>query len=297
MKGISFVTPVIEHDLNCFIDNIPLVLENLSVSNFNIVEWIVVVQHKTEISADVLNALKKFDINVLFTNFYSISRARNIGIREIRCSEENTEVVCFLDADALPSVELLNFFSANINEGIPLVGGKIFWGGAEDIKLLNITRWCVNKNFSVPSPLVIFNTFLGCYAFNKKLLLHSSVLFDETIGPAENTKLKTGEDVMFLLTFVNSLNLKKILYSPISKVFHPARESDNEKALVYAEGQAITYSNILKGSQIAIRFRLASFVYLFLFVINGFVKVFLRKKNSILILRARLNALAKGIRK
>lgn len=290
MSIISVITPVIESDVNKLLNLIDDIISAFECSKFSDFLWFVIIQHKSPISADVLERFERRGISLLFSSYYSVSQARNVGINASR--KIKSDVLYFLDCDAVPSIVLLNLFHDSVSNENPIVSGKICWTTdmalsirSAQMKIKSVTP------IKLPTELSLFNTFLGCYGFDFFCFFNTGIKFDESIGPAEDTVLKTGEDVLLIADFVQRCHYTRLVYASNARVYHPAREMDSLKVLEYSAGQAVTYKKILKGQEYSNNLKLVSLFYLILFLSNSFLKVILFKANAIKILKVRIKAL------
>ena len=130
----------------------------------------------------------------------------------------------------------------------------------------------MQNTFFVP-----FNTFLGCYFFKRNLIHDHNIRFNENLGPAEDTYLKSGEDILFICELYSKNQIYGYLSYPNLKVLHPIRPADNSKHLLYLNGQAAVAKHCIASQDLMCRIRLAWLVYFCLFIINGFKKFILNE--------------------
>jgi hypothetical protein len=284
---LNVVTPIHDNDLNLFISRIHETVTALNASFFSDWEWIVVIQSKVQISEKILKIILDFNVVVNVTERYSVSKARNQGIDYFNNSDG---AIYFLDCDAVPAVELLNYFHDQLSLGHIISSGKIIWCSADGCKKKEIHSMLSDCSIAIPSSLSLFNTFLGCYCFSCDSILKTKVRFVEDIGPGDGTMYKAGEDALFISDLIAANNISWIQFKPSVSVSHPLRPSDNSKEILYARGQVHTYKIIIYNNY-PLSMRCIAFSYLFMFATNGFIKVFFRKKNALSLLRVRLNSL------
>ena len=277
----GIVIPVIEEELSSFYRNIYKLIENLKFSKIFSYKIVVIIQSKNKISCNQIEKIEYY-----YDNFYSVSKARNIGFKKLN---DICKYIYFLDHDAVPSIEFLTISKFNISLKTDVWACKLCW--TDNInkvskKIDNSSRF--RSIFYSP-----FNAFLGCYIFKCELLNAINIKFNENLGPAEDTFLKCGEDVIFLSDFFSKNNINKYKYYSNIKTFHPKRLSDNSKTITYIEGQAVVFKYLLGNSKIDNTIRFSSLVYLILYFFNGIIKFISFEKNGFYIMSKRIMCLFK----
>lgn len=278
---LGIIIPLIEEELEGFYSSIKKVQLNLKLSLIDNYDILVVLQSKSNITLPKIKNLK-----FVITTFYSVSNARNVGLERF---QSNCDYIYILDQDAVPSVEFLRESKINMNLKIAIWSGKINWIGNTNNKLKS-------SNNSVKKLSIFFipyKTFLGCYFFKSELINFHKIRFNQNLGPAENTKLKGGEDVLFLANFFSKNNIKTYKYYSNLYVHHPKRPSNNQKELLYLESQAAISRHLVHNNQMLYKIRFGSLIYLFLFLVNGFVKFLKLEENGLIILKKRLSSIFK----
>jgi hypothetical protein len=271
---LGIIIPLIEDELDGFysiINKVQLNLELALIDNYHI---IVVFQSKNNIFLPLIK-----NVTFVITTFYSVSNARNIGLDKF---QNNCDYIYLLDQDALPSVDFLIQSKTNMKLKTSIWSGKINWTGLTENK----------KNFSnnnIKKMNIFFfprKTFLGCYFFKSDSI--NKTRFNLNLGPGENTKLKGGEDLLFLAVFCSRNNINNFKYYPNLYIDHPKRPSNNQKELLYLESQIAVSKHLVYNKQMLFEMRFGAFIYLLLFLANGFVKVLKMQKNSLIIFKRRL---------
>ena len=271
---LGIIIPLIEDELDGFysiINKVQLNLELALIDNYHI---IVVFQSKNNILLPLIK-----NVTFVITTFYSVSNARNIGLDKF---QNNCDYIYLLDQDALPSVDFLIQSKTNMKLKTSIWSGKINWTGLTENK----------KNFSnnnIKKMNIFFfprKTFLGCYFFKSDSI--NKTRFNLNLGPGENTKLKGGEDLLFLADFCSRNNINNFKYYPNLYIDHPKRPSNNQKELLYLESQIAVSKHLVYNKQMLFEMRFGAFIYLLLFLANGFVKVLKMQKNSLIIFKRRL---------
>jgi hypothetical protein len=273
---LGIIIPLIEEELEGFFSSIKKVQLNLKLALINNYEILVVLQSKNNIKLPKIQNLK-FEI----TSFYSVSNARNIGLDRF---QSNCDYIYLLDQDAVPSVELLIESKINMDLKIAIWSGKINW-----IDETNNVLILSNNKFNNLTPFTIpYRSFLGCYFFKSELISFQKIRFNLHLGPGEDTKLKTGEDILFLCDYFSRNNINSYKSYPNLYVHHPQRPTNNHKTLLYLEGQIAIYKHLVANKKMLFKIRIGSIIYLFLFLANGFVKFLKLEENGLIILKRRL---------
>jgi hypothetical protein len=288
MSKLHIVIPVVEHELRTFSNNLKILLENIGQSNINQIniQIHVILQSKNpQVPLEILKyeELDNIKIKIHIVNFFSVSRARNYGIELIPKNKNN--FIYLLDNDAIPGVSFFNMVNTCVTEDFPISAGRLIWK-INDIKLM---RKLTGKEHLCRKKSVYKNNnyFLGTYIIRGDLL--ENVRFNEKIGPADHTRIKSGEDVLFFYNLFNINNIKFIHVFNNSYVFHPPRPKDMSKQLLYAEGQGALYRHLLFSKKLTNLQRIGLIINFILFIGNSFFRVILCKPKSIAILRKRIN--------
>lgn len=276
---LGIIIPVLEEELESFKENLYRLQNCLNQAQIEKYQICVIVQTTNQILLESAN-------NVIYkkVSYRSVSHARNIGLDALafKC-----EYLYFLDQDALPSLELLKQAKENMNKKLDVWSGKIFWTS-------DTCNDCSNEgssNILLNSFFMPFNTFLGCYFFKSSLVSSYGLIFNENLGPAEDTYLKSGEDILFICKFFSKNKIYNYLFYPNLKVLHPKRPADNSKTLMYLDGQAAVAKHCISSHEFIFRIRLAMFVYFCLFIVNGLKKFIFNEASGLLIFKARILSL------
>ena len=276
---LGIIIPVLEEELESFKENLYRLKNCLNQAQIEKYQICVIVQTTNQILLEASN-------NVIYkkVSYRSVSHARNIGLDALafKC-----EYLYFLDQDALPSLKLLKQAKENMNKKLDVWSGKIFWTS----DTCNDCSYEDSNNILLNSFFMPFNTFLGCYFFKSSLVSSHGLIFNENLGPAEDTYLKSGEDILFICEFFSKNKIFYYLSYPNLKVLHPKRPSDNSKTLMYLDGQAAVAKHCVSSQELIFRIRLAWFVYFCLFIINGFKKFIFNEASGLFIFKARVRTL------
>ena len=272
---LGIIIPLIEEELEGFYSTIKKVQLNLKTALIDNYSILVVLQSKSTIVLPTIKHLK-FEK----TRLYSVSNARNIGLDRF---QSNCDYIYLLDQDAVPSVEFLIESKKNMTLKISIWSGKINWVESKNDMITSSN----DKFKSLTSFVIPFKSFLGCYFFKSELIDLQKIRFNLNLGPAENTKLKTGEDILFLCDVFSENKIHSYKYYPNLYVHHPQRPTNNSKTLLYLEGQIAIYKELVYNNQMLIKIRFGSLIYLFMFMVNGFLKFLKFEKNGLIILKRR----------
>lgn len=273
---LGIVIPVLEEELEGFRGNLCRLKNHLHQAQIEKYQICVIVQTLNQILLEASD-------NVIYkkVSYHSVSHARNVGLdaMALKC-----EYLYFLDQDALPSLRLLEQAKENMDKKLDVWSGKIFWTSDTCVHCSHEE----SKNILLNSFFVPFNTFLGCYFFKSELVSSHDLRFNENLGPAEDTYLKSGEDILFICEFFSKNKIFYYLSYPNLKVLHPKRPSDNSKTLMYLDGQAAIAKHCVSSKEMILRIRLAWVVYFCLFIINGFKKFIFNEASGLLVFKARI---------
>lgn len=266
---LAIIIPVIESETKHISDKINQLKKFLEKANL--------IKYKIYFIIQSNKNFKKlnFDkVEFIETKVFSVSHARNIGLKSI-CKK--IDYLYFLDFDATPSINFLIQSKKNIDNNLSIWSGSIFWSEYSLIIENNFNMNYIKKNI-IDLP---YHQFLGCFIFKRSLLKKNNIIFNEDLGPGKNTKLKAGEDVLFLAEVFSKNKIKDYFFYNNLKIFHPPRFDMNLKSILYCEGQVYVHKLIIKSKLMSSRLRLASFLYLNLFILNGFKKIIFFEDHSL----------------
>ena len=278
---LGIVIPVIEEELENFYSNIKEIQLNFKLAQLESYQIVVVLQSKNNITLPCIDKVG-FEI----TSFYSVSNARNIGLDKL---ENKCSYIYLLDQDAIPSVEFLIEAKTNMGLKYDIWSGKINWVKNK----INKIKSSNEKNSYLKTFFIPYNSFLGCYFFKSELIKRDKIRFNDHLGPAENTYLKSGEDVLFLCDLLSKNKVQRYKFYPNLYINHPKRTTDNSKTILYLDGQAAIYKHLLFNNCMLFQIRLGSLIYLFLFMSNGFFKFLKGEEKGFFIFKRRLSSIFK----
>lgn len=238
MSDLALVTPVTDAELPAYREVLETVLTNLARAEVA-ADLVVVVQTRGGPADPVLDFLRRPGIDLVVTDRYSASRARNVGIGRIRRGEHRR--ICFLDADAVPGVGLLRSVRSRLADDEDVLVGRVRWHEGTPPADADAAA----PGVRVPIERCLFGTYLWSAFLPAAAVLDTGVRFDESIGPGEDTRLKSGEDVLFLAELAEAAGLRHAVRFDACAL-HPARPSDYSKHLFYAEGQGALFVRLLR---------------------------------------------------
>ncbi|EKH6497959.1 hypothetical protein AAEZ94_003225 [Providencia rettgeri] len=255
--------------------NIKKSLDNLANAFNHNCYVLIVIQSK---NIPIINfTSEKYNIEIIHDINLNVSNARNICIE--KALDYNIKYVLFHDASIYWTKNAANFI--NVNKGLtPKVNVKF-----SDRPMREDTIEDMHSKTGKINP--IYHPFIWSYLFNKEDI--SELRFNINFGPGENTNFKSGEDVLFLFEFFKkNKNTQIIMPKDNIYVYHPPREDNYSKHLLYAKGQGQMFKILIKKyPSIQIYFDL------FLFFGNGIYRLLLCKKNSTKILFKRIHGFFK----
>jgi hypothetical protein len=287
MSELVLVTPVTDAELSAYREAFAAVGENLRRAAVPALRIVVVQTRRAAGNLD-LEFLRAPDVEVVTTSRFSASAARNFGIA--RLDRDAHRYVCFLDADAVPSVGLLRAVRGRLHEDAGILVGRPCWhegpppAGSSDGE---------PASARVPIARVPLSAYLWTTFFPVAHVCGSRARFDESIGPGQGTRLKSGEDVLFFVRVVIANDVTHALRFD-AHTFHPARPPDFSKHLAYAEGQGSLFVRLLK-TRMRRSLKVAVLASFGLFLANGLVRVLTFRRRSALILGLRLRGAWRGL--
>ena len=285
--SLGIVTPVMDSQLTAYRTVFLTVMQNLREADVA-AELVVVVQSKGGADRLDLDFLRTPGVVVLTTTRFSASAARNLGLDRLQATEPR--FVCFLDSDAIPSVGLLRSVRSYFDGSDRILIGRAHWHeGNGDGHFSDVTP---GRSASIGR--VLFSTYLWSTFLPTSYVFGPGIRFDESIGPGEDTRLKSGEDILLLSQVVVTHEIDKALIFDACTL-HPQRPSDFSKHLTYAEGQGALFVRLLR-SRLPRSLKARVIASFGLFLGNALVRVITFRKRSLPILRLRVRGALEGFR-
>lgn len=206
------------------------------------------------------------------TDFMGVSNARNLCLEQAK--EFDAEFILFHDASIFWPKKSAEFISSN-RHTYPKV--KVSFSDSvienySEKKELHGKRKKVNP---------IYDAYIWSYLF--KVSDVDGVFFNEGFGPGQNTRFKSGEDILFLFDYLQKIKSCYVFEADGCYVFHPKRSLSYDKHLTYASGQGKIFRVLLAKYPSLLLYR--DFV---LFFGNALMRCLLCKPNAFSIFKQRL---------
>lgn len=212
------------------------------------------------------------NVEVKYESLLGVSSARNLCIQ--KATDLNSKFILFHDASIYWTKEASEFICKNRD-----LTPKVNICFSDEIKELNVYSFDGKKSKVNP----IYDTYVWSYLFKLKDIY--SLQFNINFGPGQNTVYKSGEDALFLFDVFNKKKSYKVYKSNENVViYHPPRDSDFSKHLLYAKGQGKIFRILLNK-----HFSLFLLKDVILFFGNAVFRCFLLRKNSFKILIQRVS--------
>ncbi|KLN95756.1 hypothetical protein [Moellerella wisconsensis] len=219
--------------------------------------------------------MRNFD-DIIISDFFGTSASRNKLINDALSKQKSHDIshLLFHDSSIRWNKSASKFIALNLDRGfIPFAYSNI-----------SENEYFLSEDCSIESytskPKILTETYVGSYVF--KIEDISNIRFNTNFGPGENTPFKSGEDVLFLMSYIKGNNIKKLNKSKYIFLHHPLRPKNFIKHLTYAKGQGKIYRILLSDNG-----GLYVWLMFFGFICNSILRCFLFKKNSFNILKNR----------
>lgn len=288
MKTLNIILPAIESESDLLKKNLSRLLgrlERVGIPNYQV---FVIFQMKSNVPPD-LGGPYPPEVRIIPMSFYSVSRARNIGLSMVPLDTDH--FVYFLDCDAVPSDGFLEMAKWVLESDVPFARGRVLWGG-EEFGVPPGGSHDASPRKRVHPIWRVTKHYLWIHIIRGDKL--SGLRFNERIGPGESTPLKSGEDVLYYYQIVKRNRLTEFMDFPDCHVYHPERPADFSKELLYARGQGAMYRHLIcdlglpRGAWIGLTLLFA------LFLGNAFFRAATFRRNAFGILRERLRGIFSG---
>lgn len=207
------------------------------------------------------------------TDFMGVSNARNLCLE--RAKEIGAKFILFHDASIFWPKSSAKFISSN-RYTYPKVKIRFSDYSNENVffekKVLSGQRKKTNP---------IYDTYVWSYLL--KVSDVNGIVFNRGFGPGQNTRFKSGEDVLFLFDYLQKIKNCYVFEADDCYVFHPKRSLSYDKHLTYASGQGKIFRELLAKYPSFLLYR--DFI---LFFGNAVIRCLLGKPNALRILKQRL---------
>ncbi|MGL4447925.1 MAG: hypothetical protein ACRCZA_01355 [Shewanella sp.] len=220
----------------------------------------------------ILNADFPDYLHLFETDFMGVSNARNLCLEHAK--EISAEFILFHDASIFWPKNSAEFISSN-RYTHPKV--KVRFSDSVIDCFAEKTELHGKKRKINP----IYNTYIGSYLL--KVSDVDGIIFNEAFGPGQNTRFKSGEDVLFLFDYLQKIKACHVFEADECYVFHPKRSLSYDKHLTYASGQGKIFRILLAKYPSFLLYRDS-----ILFFGNAVMRCLLGKPNALRILKQRL---------
>jgi hypothetical protein len=285
LKTLNIILPAIESESEVLKKNLARLIERLERAGIPNYEVLVIFQMKSKFPTD-LGGPYPPEVRIIPVSFYSVSRARNLGLSMVPLDTDH--FVYFLDCDAVPSDGFLEMAKWVLDSDVPFARGRVFWR-EEESGLPPSGFPGISSRKHVQPMWRVAKHYLWIHLIRGDML--SGIRFKERIGPGESTTLKSGEDMLYYYEIVKRNHLTKFMDFPDCHVYHPERPADLSKELLYARGQGAMYRHLIidlglpRGARIGLAFLFV------LFLGNALFRVATFRRNGFGILKERLRGI------
>lgn len=245
-------------------------MKNTGIENYEII-FVIQINDDEKSYSEVFQDFK--NITILYSSIKSVSHARNLAINY--AIENLFSHMIISDSSVIIGECFYRSIKYCMKNHIELMQGRIIWNIDT-----NVATKC-EVDLKKQRLNILADSYVGNFLFKVERL--DDVRFNETIGPASHTTIKAGEDMLFLYEYmlkngdIADVNDKALVY-------HPPRDNNLSKHLIYASGQGALYKYFLFKKHKPRYF----FIYFFLFWANSLKRVLFFRRNSLKILGKRL---------
>lgn len=288
MKTLNVILPAIQSESELLKKNLSGLLERLERAGIPDYQVIVIFQTKSNAPID-LGGPYPPEVKIIPASFYSVSKARNLGLSMVPLNTDH--FVYFLDCDAVPSDGFLEMAKWVLESDVPFARGRVLWREEESGLPPSGSHGVYPRKY-VQHMWRVKKHFLWIHIIRGDML--SGIRFNERIGPGEATTLKSGEDLLYYYEIVKRNRLTEFVDFPDCYVCHPERPADLSKELLYAKGQGALYRHLMidlglpRGAWIGVALLFA------LFLGNALFRAVTFQRNGFGILKERLRGILHG---
>jgi hypothetical protein len=290
---LSFITPLIENDISAFLANLEVLLDRLRplqrvYPDFRFNFYIALQEADLKTSQGLRSKAESLcpEVNVFELNETGVSVARNKALSSLE-NKSLTRFILFFDA----RIEYSEFFLHNVVSACYSGEHAILWGfpvfGEEGYR----NSGDVNVPYLKDLADILGNPYVWNMVFRSDLLM--GIRFDENRGPGKQTKLKSGEDALFLnevLCRRGSYNVRMVR----GEVRHPSRIGELSKYSSYASGQVDLMCVLIEDQRLELKVRIYAFYRYVLFVIASF-RFLLKGRQGLRVFSSRMCAIVSRI--
>lgn len=284
---LSFVTPLIEEDISEFLANLKVLLERLrplenAYPDLGVDFYISLQGVDSATSQGVRDTVKQLchDVIVIDLNEAGVSVARNSALIAIGTGT-STRFILFFDA----RIEYSEVFLNNVVSACYAGEHTITWGlplfGDEDNSV------AANAPYQMDLVDILGNPYIWNMVFRSDLL--DGIRFDESRGPGKYTRLKSGEDALFL----NEVLYRRgsyWVYAVPGEVRHPSRIGALSKYASYASGQVDLMCVLMEDYRLELKVRVYALFRYLLFCIAS-LRFMLKGRKGLSVFSSRMCAI------
>lgn len=279
MVKLLIIIPATESEKKKLLENVSLLQKNLMRISFNSYRILIVYQVNNSYDEEI-KSLESNEIKIQFTNIFSLSHARNIGINSL----EGENYIHFLDCGIVPCVKFLYLSKKLMESNEPLWRCEIQWNlelANKDTVFKNLDKYFFIK---IPVHRTMYHTSVSTYFFKTSLI--NNIKFNESIGISKNNKLQAGEDTLFCYDVFLKNKIRHYILLKGIYVYHITRPKDYKKELRYSEAQGALHRYLLIR-EMPFKLKTVTIINFIFFIGNTFYRVVAFKKNSLKIFRNR----------
>jgi hypothetical protein len=290
---LTFITPLIEKDIPPFLVNLDLLLMKICPLQRIYPELKIGLNIVLQAAGSgALRSLREKvwslcpDAIVVELSEANVSAARNRALSNLPAGCLTTGFVLFLDARIEYSEAFLRNLVSYCFAGVE----TILWGWPrfDDNSCDDSAHDSASSKSSVRDLSDIpGNPYIWNMAFRYDML--AGISFDENRGPGKQTKIKSGEDALFLNEVLNRRGEYRVRVVG-GDVRHPSRYGELGKYAAYASGQVDLMCLLMKDRRLKVKVRVMSFFRYCLFIVASF-RFLLKGRQGMNVFSSRMKAL------
>ncbi|MBC7751334.1 MAG: hypothetical protein H7Z73_06390 [Candidatus Saccharibacteria bacterium] len=277
---LAVIAPTVAVDLVVFVDNLKKLQSQLISADINFI-FVVIFQSRNASLPLLCDGLKSSFCNVLHSTVLNVSHARNLGLEFIEKSQFEGQVL-FLDSSIFFDRTVWEAYNNHQTSSRRLWFVEVRWKNYVGTSKLSKNTVALKK---MDTMKVFYGAYVWSAFFSTNLL--KGLRFNECFGVGEDATFQGGEDVLFIIdAFLK--NESKADLAAYCYVFHPPRPLDFSKHLKYARGTGAMFGCLL-SSHNPLRYRAMFLIFFVISICNSTLRCFWFKKNSIKILKLKIN--------